>query len=247
MCMAFELDRKQINRMLRQRLAAIAVLFVVALALTWAWLDDAWVFGHAGKVRHTVATVVDLQQQIFPERWVARFTYEGADGVERQAEARFDEPPVFTVGDRIPIVHSLEGRPMARPVAPDDRVILRMLLGMALGLWGLSALLVVVVMRPYRRRRRLLDRGVPEPIGSARIETREYSWVGEPQQLWRLGAGQFDATLPGWREYHSDWQTGPPPVLDADTPLPSLLRDPDDGARHWLPVASWAAGRRNPD
>lgn len=244
--MAFERDRRQIKRLLRQRLAAISLLLLVALALTWAWLDDAWVFGHAGKVRHTVAAVTDLQHQIFPERWVARFAYADADGVERQAEERFDQAPAFTVGDRVPFVHSLQGRPVARFVTPDDRVVLRLMLGMALATWAICLALVVVVMRPYRRRRRLLDRGVAEPIGSAQVETREYSLVGEPQLLWRLRAGQFDASLPGWREYRSDWQPGPPPVLDADTPLPPLLRDPDDAGRHWLPVAEWAAARHTP-
>jgi len=244
--MAFELDRKQIKRMLRQRLAATAILLFVAIALTWAWLYDAWLFGHAGKVRHTVATVTDLQQQVFPERWIARFAYDGADGLGLQAEVRFDQAPLFATGDRVPFVHSLDGRPMARPVTPDERFVSNLMLGMALAMWVTGALLVVMVVRPYQRRRRLLDRGIAEAVGSARVETREYSLVGDPQLLWRLSAGQFDAALPGWREYHSDWQTGPPPVLDADTPLPSLLRDPVNGDHHWLPVATWAAGRSKP-
>jgi len=244
--MAFEQDRRQINRLLRQRLAATGILLLVALALGWAWLDDAWVFGHAGKVRHTVATVTDLRQQILPERWVATFSYDAADGAPRDAEARFDQAPAFAVGDRVGFVHSLGGRPMARPVTPDDLVVMRLMLALALAAWGLLAVLLVVVLRPYRRRLGLLEHGVAEPIGSARVETREHSLVGDGQVLWRLRAGQFDPTLPGWREYCSDWQPGPVPVLDADTPLPPLLRDPANGARHWLPVASWVAGLDRP-
>lgn len=236
--------RAEIARHFRKRLqvfylaAAAAVLCLVGVAYSFDMM-------HPRGAIPVTATIIAVDRDAGSgETWMTSEFVDDKGVVRREREASSyhyvrGEP---TVGERIEYVHWFGEHSGEIRASPRADRILQWIFGIPALLFGAMATGVAsLAWRQRLLRHRLLATGRHEPATAHVIIEKAVTLPGGksgPQriQLWRLQARYFEATLPGFRDCHSDWQPAPAPLLREDSLLSPILLDPANPKRYWLPL-----------
>lgn len=236
--------RAEIGRHFRKRLqgfylaAAAAVLCLVGVAYSFDMM-------HPRGAIPVTATIIALERDAGSgETWMTSEFVDSKGVVRREREASGyhyarGEPEI---GESIEYVHWFGEHSGEIRAAPRADRILQWIFGIPALLFAAMATGVAwLAWRQRQLRHRLLASGRREPGTGHVIIDRTVILPGGkagPQriQMWRLQARYFEATLPGFRDCHSDWQPAPAPQLREDSPRPPILVDPANPKRYWLPL-----------
>lgn len=189
------------------------------------------------------ATIVDVGRD--PENGEILMTSEfsDADGVvHRSTETSgyhyaWGEPEVGQQLEYIYWRNKLSGDFESTPRADG---ILKWMFGSAGAVLALFAMGAGVYVNRHRRLRlRLIKSGRRERGARYAIEAKTTVIAIKTTVIihqWRLTARYFEESLTAFKDCHSDWQPGLPPVRLDNLTVPMILVDVTDPRRYWLPV-----------
>lgn len=235
--------RIEIDRQARSRSVGFWVSVVLALLFFGlALFSFRMMHGQEGAVA-VEATIVAVERDPANGELLMTSEFVDADGKahrDKLPESYFYASGKPKVGQAIEYVYWRSEYTGEIDSQPRNDFMLKWLFGSAGVVLALMAIGVSVYMNRHRRLRlRLLESGRRERGARYAIEAKTTVIalkVTHIIQQWRLSARYFEDSLAGFKDCHSDWQSGLPPDRLENLTVSMILVDANNPHRYWLPV-----------